>query len=86
MKMKSILSLALLAGAWITGNSAWAWDEPTQVDGVYQISNASELEWFAEYINSVTEETKSRLIKLLPSWTLSRERTHMFPILCRTCT
>lgn len=61
MKMKSILSLALLAGAWITGNSAWAWDEPTQVDGVYQISNASELEWFAEYINSVTEETKSRL-------------------------
>ena len=30
------------------------WDEPAQVDGVYQIGTASELEWFAEYVNSVT--------------------------------
>ena len=30
------------------------WDEPAQVEGVYQIGTASELEWFAEYVNSVT--------------------------------
>ena len=30
------------------------WDEPAQVDGVYQIGTASELEWFAAYVNSVT--------------------------------
>ena len=40
--------------AWFVGGSAQAWDEPSQVDGVYQIGTASELEWFAEYVNSVT--------------------------------
>ncbi|MBR4644979.1 MAG: hypothetical protein IKO73_07470 [Bacteroidaceae bacterium] len=54
MRKHYFLSLALLAFAWMTGSSLRAWDEPTQVDGVYQIGTASELEWFAEYVNSVT--------------------------------
>ena len=54
MKKNYLFSLALLALAWMTGSSARAWDEPAQVDGVYQIGTASELEWFAEYVNSVT--------------------------------
>ena len=49
---KQLFSLVLLAG--LTFGSAQAWDEPAQVDGVYQIGTASELEWFAEYVNSVT--------------------------------
>ena len=41
--------------AWFVAGSAQAWDQPTQdADGVYQIGTASELEWFAEYVNSVT--------------------------------
>ena len=54
MKKNYLFSLAFLALAWMTGFSARAWDEPAQVDGVYQIGTASELEWFAEYVNSVT--------------------------------
>ena len=55
MKKSYLFSLALFALAWMTGSSARAWDEPTQVDGVYQIGTASELEWFAEFVNSATE-------------------------------
>ena len=62
MKKSYLFSLALFALAWMTGSSARAWDEPTQVDGVYQIGTASELEWFAEYVNSVTgDEDKFKL-------------------------
>ena len=57
MKKSYLFSLALFALAWMTGSSARAWDEPTQVDGVYQIGTASELEWFAEFVNSVTDES-----------------------------
>ena len=56
MKKSYLFSLAVFAVAWMTGSSARAWDEPTQVDGVYQIGTASELEWFAEYVNSVTDD------------------------------
>ena len=55
MKKSYLFSLAVFAVAWMTGSSTRAWDEPTQVDGVYQIGTASELEWFAEYVNSATE-------------------------------
>ncbi len=62
MRTKSkLFNVALLTAAWLVGGSAQAWDEPTQVGGVYQIGTASELEWFAEYINSVDENTKDRL-------------------------
>ena len=54
MRKTKLFSVALLAAAWLAGGSAQAWDEPAQVDGVYQIGTASELEWFAEYVNSVT--------------------------------
>ena len=56
MKKSYLFSLAVFAVAWMTGSSTRAWDEPTQVDGVYQIGTASELEWFAEYVNSVTDD------------------------------
>lgn len=67
MRKNRILTLALLAGAWMAGSSSLAWDEPTQVDGVYQIGTASELEWFAEYVNGTTsdmttEEKETRLL------------------------
>ena len=66
MRKTKLFSLAMLAAAWLVGGSAQAWDEPAQVDGVYQIGTASELEWFAEFVNSVTsestaEETTARL-------------------------
>ena len=54
MRRTKLFSVALLAAAWLAGGSAHAWDEPAQVDGVYQIGTASELEWFAGYVNSVT--------------------------------
>ncbi len=53
MRKTKLISVALLT-AWLAGGAAQAWDEPAQVDGVYQIGTASELEWFAEYVNSVT--------------------------------
>ena len=57
MKRTKLFSLALLAAAWLVGGSAQAWDEPAQDEnGVYQIGTASELEWFAEYVNSVTDD------------------------------
>ena len=52
---KQLFSLVLLAG--LTFGSAQAWDEPAQdADGVYQIGTASELEWYAEYVNGVTDD------------------------------
>lgn len=54
MRKTKLFSAALLAAAWLAGGSVLAWDEPAQVDGVYQIGTASELEWYAEYVNSVT--------------------------------
>ena len=55
MKRTKLFSVALLAAAWLAGGSAQAWDEPAKdADGVYQIGTASELEWFAGYVNSVT--------------------------------
>jgi len=56
MRRTKLFSAALLAAAWLAGGSAQAWDEPAQVDGVYQIGTASELEWFAEYVNGVTDD------------------------------
>lgn len=56
MKRTKLFTAALFAAAWLAGGSAQAWDEPAQIDGVYQIGTASELEWFAEYVNSVTGE------------------------------
>ena len=50
---KRLFSLALLAG--LAFSSAQAWDEPVQVDGVYQIGTASELEWYAEFVNSCVD-------------------------------
>ena len=47
---KQFFSLALFAAAWLASGSAQAWDEPAQVDGVYQIGTASELEWFSEFV------------------------------------
>ncbi len=52
---KQFFSLALFAVAWLACGSAQAWDEPAQVDGVYQIGTASELEWYAEYVNSCVD-------------------------------
>ena len=52
MKRTKLFSVALLAATWLTVGSVQAWDEPTQVEGVYQIGTASELEWFAEQVNS----------------------------------
>ena len=54
MRKRSLFRLAFIVGTWMIGNSVWAWDKPAQVEGVYQIGTASELEWFAEYVNSVT--------------------------------
>ena len=63
MKRTKLFSLALLASAWLVGGSAQAWDEPAQDEnGVYQIGTASELEWFAEYINSASEGNTDMLV------------------------
>lgn len=62
MRTKSkFFNVALLAAAWLVGGSSYAWDEPTQTDGVYQIGTASELEWFAEYVNSASADNKGML-------------------------
>ena len=47
---KQLFSLALLSAAWLTGGSAQAWDEPTQVDGVWQLGSVNDVEWFSEYV------------------------------------
>ena len=57
MKRTKLFTAALFAAAWLTTGSVHAWDQPAQdANGVYQIGTASELEWFAEYVNSVTGE------------------------------
>ena len=63
MRKTKLFSVALLAAAWLACGSAQAqpWDEPAQVDGVYQIGTASELEWFAEYVNSAEEGNTAML-------------------------
>ena len=56
MKKTKLLSVALLAAAWLTTGSVHAWDQPAQDEnGVYQIGTASELEWYAEYVNSCVQ-------------------------------
>ncbi len=73
MKFKHyFLSVALMAmgGA----GTAMAWDEPTQVDGVYQIGTASELEWYAEYVNScVANDTEGNNAKLMSKAVLTAD-------------
>ena len=61
MRRTKLFSVALLAAAWLAGGSAQAWDEPAQVDGVYQIGTASELEWFAEAVNAANADNKTML-------------------------
>ena len=57
---KQLFSLVLLAG--LTFGSAQAWDQPAQdANGVYQIGTGSELEWFAEYVNSANADDASML-------------------------
>ena len=64
MRRTKLFSAALLT-AWLAGGSVLAWDEPAQVDGVYQIGTASELEWYAEYVNScVAGDTDGNTAKL----------------------
>ena len=53
MKRTRLFSVALLAAAWLAGSTAQAWDEPEQIDGVYQIGTASELEWFSDYVGTL---------------------------------
>ena len=60
MRKTKLFSVAMLV-AWFVGGSAQAWDEPSQVDGVYQIGTASELEWYAEYINSANADDATML-------------------------
>lgn len=66
MKKTKLLSVALLAAAWLTTGSVHAWDEPAQdANGVYQIGTASELEWYAEYVNSCVQgDEEGNTIKL----------------------
>ena len=66
MKRTRLFSAALLAAAWLAGGSAQAWDEPVQdANGVYQIGTASELEWYAEYVNSCVDgDTDGNALKL----------------------
>lgn len=75
MKKTKLLSVALLAAAWLTTGSVHAWDEPAQdANGVYQIGTASELEWFAEYVNScVTGDEAGNTIKLQSKAVLTKD-------------
>ena len=57
MKKRKFFRLALLALSCLGAGNAWAWNEPKQIDGVYQIGTGSELEWFAEKVNAVTAES-----------------------------
>ena len=58
MKRTKLFTAALFAAAWLTTGSVHAWDQPAQdANGVYQIGTASELEWFAEYVNSCVDKT-----------------------------
>ena len=52
MKNKSLLRLAFIVGTWMTGYPIFAWDEPTQVDGVWQLGSVNDVEWFADHIEA----------------------------------
>jgi hypothetical protein len=52
MKKNYLFSLALLAVAWFSGGTACAWDEPAQVDGVWQLGTVNDVEWFSDYIEA----------------------------------
>ena len=52
MKKSYLFSLALLAVAWFSGGTACAWDEPAQVDGVWQLGTVNDVEWFSDYIEA----------------------------------
>ena len=74
MRRTKLFSVALLAAAWLAGGSAQAWDEPAQVNGVYQIGTASELEWFAEYVNSCVDgDTDGNNAKLMSKAVLTAD-------------
>ncbi len=73
MRRTKLFSVALLT-AWLAGGSVLAWDEPAQVDGVYQIGTASELEWYAEYVNScVAGDTDGNNAKLMSKAVLTAD-------------
>ncbi|MBR6140179.1 MAG: hypothetical protein IKQ37_00210 [Bacteroidaceae bacterium] len=75
MRRTKLFSVALLAAAWLAGGSAQAWDEPAKdADGVYQIGTASELEWYAEYVNScVAGDTDGNNAKLMSKAVLTAD-------------
>ena len=52
MKRTKLFTAALFAAAWLAGGSAQAWDEPAQVDGVWQLGSVNDVEWFAEYVEA----------------------------------
>ena len=50
---KQLLSLALLAAAWLAGGSAQAWDQPTQdANGVWQLGSVNYVEWYSDYVDA----------------------------------
>ena len=61
MRKIKLIRLVVLTTAWLVGSSTFAWDEPTQIDGVYQIGTLSELEWFAEQVNSGSTSLNAQL-------------------------
>ena len=53
MKKTNLLSVALLAAAWLTTGSVHAWDEPTQdANGVWQLGSVNDVEWFVDYVEA----------------------------------
>lgn len=52
MKRTKLFTAALFAATWLAGGSAQAWDEPAQVDGVWQLGSVNDVEWFAEYVEA----------------------------------
>ena len=52
MKRTKLFTAALFATAWLAGGSAQAWDEPAQVDGVWQLGSVNDVEWFADYVEA----------------------------------
>ncbi len=53
MKKTKLLSVALLAAAWLTTGSVHAWDEPAQdANGVWQLGSVNDVEWFADYVEA----------------------------------
>ena len=53
MKKTKLLSVALLAAAWLTTGSVHAWDQPAQDEnGVWQLGSVNDVEWFADYVEA----------------------------------